>query len=166
MPEDRPTAPRPPRRIRCWLCGREKTAVPSELRRYAVTGFPRCCGADMRVVGGKATPRVPTHPDRLGRRWLARSGVRSEVRRPGSPPGPDLGAGLVDVSADGACVRVTAPVTVGEDLQVRFRRKGAKKWIEMPTGVRWCQPEGGGLFLVGLRLRRRLTPAELADLAR
>jgi PilZ domain len=66
----------------------------------------------------------------------------------------------------GACVRLTAPVEVGAELDIEFRRSGAKKSIKLLADVRWCRPEGGGLYLVGIRLQRRLTAAELANLAR
>lgn len=166
MSEATQNAPRPARRVRCWICGREDRVTAADLRLYAVTGFPRCCGADMRTVDGRPAAPLPNHPDRLGRRWLARSGTRAEVRRPGPPVGPDIGAGLVDVSAVGARVRLTAPADVGEEVRIRLRRKGTRKSIEVAAEVRWCQPEGGGVFLAGLRLRRSLTPAELTDLAR
>jgi hypothetical protein len=70
------------------------------------------------------------------------------------------------VSVDGARVRLTAPAEVGEEVRVRLRRKGTRKATELAAEVRWCQPEGGGVYLAGLRLRRSLTPAELAELAR
>jgi hypothetical protein len=78
----------------------------------------------------------------------------------------DLGLGLIDVSADGACVRLTAPVERGEEVRVRLRRRGSKKAVEIIAETRWCRPEGGGVYVAGLRLRRRLTPAELTQLAR
>ena len=112
MSEDREKATRPARRLRCWVCGREDGVTAADLRLYAVTGVPRCCGSDMQPAGRSAPP-LPKHPDRLGRRWAARAGAKAEVRRLGPPLGPDLGAGLVDVSADGARVRLTAPATVG-----------------------------------------------------
>ena len=166
MSEDRENAPRPARRVRCWTCGREDGVTAADLRLYAVTGFPRCCGQDMQVAGGRPAPSLPSYPDRLGRRWLARSGTRAEVRRPGRPPGPDIGAGLVDVSTDGARIRLTAPTEIGEEVRLRLRRKGVRKATEVLAVIRWCQPEGGGVYLAGVRLQRPLTPAELAELAR
>ena len=165
MSVDRENAPRPARKVRCWVCGREAGATAAELRLYAVSGFPRCCGQDMQPAG-RAAPPLPRYPDRLGRRWTARAGSKAEVRRLGPPLGPDLGAGLVDVSADGARVRLTAPAEVGQEVRVRLRRKGTRKSTDLMAEVRWCQPEGGGLYLAGLRLCRPLTPAELAELAR
>ena len=72
----------------------------------------------------------------------------------------------MDVSPDGARVRLTGPTEVGEEIRVRLRRKGTRKSIEVMAEVRWCQPEGGGVYLAGLRLLRRLTPIELTELAR
>jgi hypothetical protein len=161
---ERPKPARSVRRLHCWVCGRELSATAAELRRFAVTGFPRCCGQDMQA-GPPAAP-VPSFPDRLGRRWLARAGVRTEVRRESPPDMADLGLGLIDVSADGARVRLTAPLELGEEVRVRLRRRGAKKALEVIAETRWCRPEGGGVYVAGLRLRRRLTPAELAHLAR
>jgi PilZ domain len=163
--EPSPGATRRLRLMRCWRCGREQAAAPSEIRKFTVAGFPRCCRAAMSLVAGPPAPPLPAHPNRLGRRWLARRGARAEVRRSQSSPGPDLGAGLVDLSLDGACVRLTAPLEVGDAVWVRLRRRGAPKGVEMPAEVRWCKPEGGGVFLAGLRLERPLTDHELAGLA-
>ena len=125
MSHERPKPARSARRLHCWVCGRELSATAAELRRFAVTGLPRCCGQDMQA-GPPAAP-VPSFPDRLGRRWLARVGVRTEVRRESPPDMADLGLGLIDVSADGAPVRLTAPLELGEEVRVRFRRRGPRR---------------------------------------
>jgi hypothetical protein len=109
---------------------------------------------------------VPSRQDRLGRRWVARAGARAEVRRVGSARNPDLGAGLVDVSEDGACVRLTAPMESGEEVLVGLRPKGGRRGLRLRAEIRWCRPVGGGLYLAGLRLSRQLAEAEIAHLVR
>jgi hypothetical protein len=116
---------------------------------------------------GEETPVVVrSRQDRLGRRWVARAGARAEVRRVGSAKNPDLGAGLLDVSEEGACVRLTAPLETGEAVLIGLRPKGGRRALRLHAEVRWCRPVGGGLYLSGLRLSRSLEPAEIAHLVR
>jgi hypothetical protein len=109
---------------------------------------------------------VPSRQDRLGRRWVARAGARAEVRRASPGREPDLGVGLVDVSADGVCVRLTAPMETGEGVLIGLRPKGGRRLLRLRAEIRWCRPVGGGLYLAGLRLARPLTAAEVAHLVR
>lgn len=94
----------------------------------------------------------------------ARPGARADVRRAGAVIGDDLGAGLVDVAADGAGVRLTAPVAVGEAVRVSLLRRDGRVAAQVPAVVQWCRPVGGGLFAAGLWFDRRLGLTELADL--
>jgi hypothetical protein len=107
----------------------------------------------------------PSRPDQLGRRYQAKVGARAEVRRL-ADMSVDLGAGLANLSEEGACVRVTVPMATGEKVELRLRRAGARRRLKVEAEIRWCRPLGGGLYIAGVRLARHLTPAEVADLAR
>jgi hypothetical protein len=116
---------------------------------------------------GEPTPEVvSSRQDRLGRRWVARAGAKAEVRRVTTGREADLGAGLVDVSTDGACVRLTAPLEAGDVVTVGLRPKGGRRALRLRAEVRWCRPIGGGLYLAGLHLARPLTPSEVSHLVR
>jgi hypothetical protein len=101
---------------------------------------------------------------RTGDRRPARPGSRAEVRRAAAADGADLGAGLTDVSADGAGVRLTAPAAVGEPLDVGLVRPDGQPAARTRAAVLWCRPIGGGLYAAGLAFDRRLGLTELADL--
>jgi hypothetical protein len=102
----------------------------------------------------------------LTRRRPARGGARVEVRRGDLGLGPNLAAGLVDVSEDGAGVRLKAEVAVGDEVTIGLGRPGGGKMLANKGLVRWCRPDPAGGYQVGLSLRRRLTHADLMDLAR
>jgi hypothetical protein len=117
------------------------------------------------------TSFTPVDPVRMARdlrlsRRPARGGTRVEVRRGDLGLGPNLAVGLVDVSEDGAGVRLKAEVWVGEQVEVQLGRAGGGKMFRNAGVVRWCRPEPDGWFLVGLSLRRRLTYSDLLDLGR
>jgi PilZ domain len=80
--------------------------------------------------------------------------------------GPDLPAGLVDVSEDGVCVQVKAPLKPGSDAEIVLDRVGTSRPMKLVADVRWCAGDPSGGYRAGLRLRRRLPYRELMDLAR
>jgi PilZ domain len=111
---------------------------------------------------------LPTVPRDSGsrsmdRRRPVRAGARTSVHRPNAEVA-ELGAGLLDVSPDGAGVRLTAPVGMGEELEVGLVRPDGRIVARLRAVVRWCRPIGGGLYAVGFRFDRALTLTELADL--
>jgi len=89
----------------------------------------------------------------------------AEVRLGALGLGPDLGAGLDDVSEDGLCVRVKAAVAPESQVEVRLAGPGRGKPVAVRGAVCWCRPDGGR-FAAGVRLARRLTHSELSELAR
>ncbi|MBO0700735.1 MAG: PilZ domain-containing protein, partial [Zavarzinella sp.] len=123
------------------------------------------CGRGLADLPVPARPTNRRPPDK--RRHLRRAPtgtVRVEVRRTADDRGPDLAVALVDVCAEGLGVWLTEAVSPGEAVTVLItRRRGAPLAIE--AEVRWCAPGGGVTYRAGLRLRRDLTRAELADLA-
>lgn len=70
------------------------------------------------------------------------------------------------MSADGASVRLTAPVLPGDKLAIGLGRADGRVVTRLEAVVRWCRPLGGGLFAVGLEFDRPLTLTELAHLVR
>jgi PilZ domain len=76
---------------------------------------------------------------------------------------PNLAAGLVNVSEEGAAVLVNARARVGEEVEVVFRRPvGAP--LKVDADVRWCNAIGCGQYEAGVQFRRRLSAEELLDL--
>jgi hypothetical protein len=133
--------------------------TPADLRVYAAIGAPRCCGQPM------ALPLTEPRPTgRTGDRRPARVNSRADVRRVGSAVGDDLGAGLTDVSADGAGVRLTDAVVVGEELAVALVLPGGRVAARATGRVQWCRPIGNGMFAAGLGFDRPLGLTELASL--
>jgi hypothetical protein len=84
-----------------------------------------------------------------------------EVRRPGRQA--DLAVALADLAPDGVGVWLAEPVPPGKAVEVTLvaGRRRLVLWAE----VRWCALGRDSAYRVGLRLTRRLTPWELADLA-
>jgi hypothetical protein len=109
-------------------------------------------------------PAGPRPCGRAADRRRARPGSRADVRRVGEVIGDDLGAGLADVSEDGAGVRLTAPVTVGETLQVCLLRRDGHLAAKLRGRVHWCRPIGGGLYAAGLGFDQPLGLSQLAGL--
>jgi PilZ domain len=102
---------------------------------------------------------------RVGRRRPARAGCAAQVRVGALGLGPDLGAGLIDVSENGACVRVKTALASGAQVELKLAGPGRGKPVTVMGTVCWCRPDGGR-FMAGVRLARRLTYSEMGDLAR
>jgi hypothetical protein len=151
----------PVTQLPCQACGRVQTCTRADLRAYAVIGTPKCCARTM------AVPRTDLFAaGRSCERGVIASGTRAEVRRLSAEEGFDFCAGLADLSADGARVRLTAPVMTGERLVVGLVHVGGREVAHVPGQVRWSRPLGGGLFAAGLEFDRPLTRVEMANLVR
>ncbi len=138
----------------------DETIVEAEARRPSVE--PPAPAITTTPPAGEVTRQER----RLTRRRPARGGARLEVRRGDLGLGPDVAAGLVDVSEDGIGLRVKVEAQVDDRVTVGLGRPGGGKLLVAQGLVRWCRPEPDGRFRVGLALRRRLTHADLMDLAR
>jgi len=108
------------------------------------------------------TRRPPTRP--ANRRRPTRAGARAEVRRVGAVVGDDLSAGLADLSADEAGVRLKTAVSVGEELAVTLVRSDGRPAARRVGTVQWYRPVAGGLYTAGLGFDRPLSLAEVAAL--
>lgn len=93
---------------------------------------------------------------------MPRAGVRVEVRSGAAGHGPNLAAGLVNVSEEGAAVVVSAQVRFGEQVEVVFVQASGVQ-LRVMADIRWCNAVGRGQFEAGAQFRRRLTPEELLD---
>jgi hypothetical protein len=103
---------------------------------------------------------------RTSRRRPPRGGVKVAVRAGTMGLGPDLSAGLIDVSDDGICVRLKAPLPVRTEAEVSFERVGSNRPVKLLAEVRWCVTDPDGGIRAGLQLRHRLPFAQLMDLCR
>jgi hypothetical protein len=110
------------------------------------------------------SPGGPPPASRPADRRPARRGAKADVRRVGSAVGDDLAAGLTEVAPDGAVVRLTVAVSVGEELAICLVRPDGRLTARLTATVRWCRPIGGGLYAAGLRFDRGLRSTELAGL--
>ena len=148
--------------MRCETCGREAECSPVDLRVFSSIGTPKCCGVPMLLPVTK--PPTERQSIREGHR-RARPGIRVSMYRADVKGGPNLGAGLENLGAEGACVRLTAQVFVDDVLDIEFFLANEKS-IKVRSKVRWCRPIGGALFAAGVEFDRRLTLSELANLVR
>ena len=160
-----------PRTIRCQTCGREERRSADELRHLARTRWPECCGAPMPLVPD--TPPTPEEvpvadpiPERRAhRRQLARSGARVEVRRGPLGMGPNLAAGLIELSQSGCRVRLKTAIEPGTEVEVALWPPAGIRSVRGPAEVRWCRPVRDGTFLAGVRFRRSVSNGDLRKLA-
>jgi hypothetical protein len=107
----------------------------------------------------------PAADRRTAQRRPPRLGTRVEVRRGQLGMGADLAVELVDVSEAGARIRLTAPIRVGDNVEVALWPPGLARSVRGPARVVWCRGDNQGGVEVGVRLRRRLTPQDLFELA-
>jgi hypothetical protein len=83
-------------------------------------------------------------PNRVGRRRPARAGGVAEVRLGALGLGPDLWAGLVEVSEDGACVRVKAALATGAQVELKVAGPGRGKPVAVRGRSAGAAPTAGG----------------------
>jgi hypothetical protein len=79
--------------------------------------------------------------------------------------GPDLAVELMDVSQEGARIRLKAPVAPGEQVEVALWPPGGSRSLRGPAVVRWCRPAADGSAQAGVRFRTRMTLNDLSKLA-
>lgn len=155
------------RQVRCEICKRSQACSAADLMRFAREGWPRCCHEVMALFSVTTQTDTGTVAEkRISRRRPARSGARAEVRKGVLGLGSDLGSELIDVSEDGLCVKLKAPLDAKQEVEVILRGPGVGKATKCTAEVCWCRPEPAGMYQVGLRLRSRLSYAILTDLAR
>jgi PilZ domain len=164
-PENAPAAGPGPRLLRCRVCGRAGPRLPEELSRLAAAGWPACCGESL---SGAAAPPPTLDPDlerRRRPRRAARPWAKAELRLGQTDLGPDLGLALLDVSEDGARIRLRLTVQPGDAAEVVLWPPGETAPVRRRARVVWCRPGIQGSFLAGVRLAEPLTAEELNALA-
>jgi hypothetical protein len=77
--------------------------------------------------------------------------------------GPNLAAGLLNVSAGGAGLMLHCALAAGKKVVVFLKAPGEAAICRVGF-VRWCQVSGAGLHRVGIQFYRQLQPAELRSL--
>jgi hypothetical protein len=107
----------------------------------------------------------PAPERRTSERRAPRLGTRVEVRRGQLGMGPEIAVALVDLSEGGARIRLTAPVKPGDHVEVALWPPGGARSVRGPARVVWCRGDAQGGVEVGVRLRRRLVPQDLFELA-
>jgi PilZ domain len=122
-------------------------------------------GVQTLVVNPPMDPIPPTSARnrRNSRRRPPRSGLKVYVRAGTMGLGPDLSTGLIDVSEDGLCVRLTAPLAVRSEAEIVFEKIGSNRPIKVMAEVRWCVTDPDGASRAGLQFRHRLPYTQLVD---
>jgi hypothetical protein len=92
--------------------------------------------------------------------------VELAVRSGVSGLGPDISAGLVDITQDGLGIGLKEPVPVGMEVTIDLSLPGVAKTLRVLAEVRWCRPQVDGTFRAGVRLTRRLSSPTLTNLTR
>jgi hypothetical protein len=75
-----------------------------------------------------------------------------------------LGAKLVDFSRDGFRLRVGAPLTVEEAVEVQVADGTSPVHLAILATVRWQRPEGGRIWLTGFEFNRSTDWETLGEL--
>jgi hypothetical protein len=102
--------------------------------------------------------------DRHNRRRAIARGVALVLRRGHTSLGPNLAISLVDANPDGLGVELNAPLNFGDVVEVELTAPGLSKPLKLVADVRWCMAVGDGTFRAGVKLRRRLTQVDIANL--
>jgi hypothetical protein len=111
----------------------------------------------------------PTRPTktknrRLNRRRPAKRSVQVACRKGALGLGPNLAVAVLDLSEEGARLLLKAELPPRQEVELDLTAPGVSRpWVTMADVVR-CVPVGDGTFEVGLRLRRRLSYADLSHL--
>ena len=80
--------------------------------------------------------------------------------------GANLAVSAVEVSETGACVVVTAPFTIGEEMEVSLEGVVHRRPIRKMAKVVWCVSAGPDRWRVGVQFHGSLRYSDLSDLAR
>jgi hypothetical protein len=93
--------------------------------------------------------------------------VRAAVYLEATDPGSDVALGLIDVSQDGAGLRLRTPLRPGEETYLDLYPPGGIDLVlvRRRAAVVWCRPESGSSFRAGVRFTSQLTAEDLRVLA-
>jgi hypothetical protein len=129
----------------------------SAVRRFLVALWARL----------RRRPGPPVRERRRVPRLPAPPGVRAAVHLEAPEEGTDVALGLIDVSEDGAGLRLRAPVRPGEETYLALYPPGGVDLVlvRRRAAVVWCRPEAGNTFRAGVRFISRLTADDWRVLA-
>lgn len=107
---------------------------------------------------------ITTNADRrIVRRRPLKKGVSLTIRKGTMGLGPNLSIGGIELSDDGIQVVIKNEVRKGDEIEVGLTGIGRSKPMVLIADVRWCRPvEDSETFLVGLKLRRRLSHQDMS----
>jgi hypothetical protein len=131
----------------------------SAFRRFVATLLAQALG---RAEGPDPVPQTER---RRATRRPAPPGARAVVHLGTAGPSTDVALGLVDVSEDGAGLRLRTPVRPGESAHLALWSPDRSEPIRRWAAVVWCRPAPGGSFRAGVTFRRPLSPDDLQLLA-
>ena len=131
----------------------------SAFRRFlaAVAGWLTGRGGSQRLLRERRrVPRLPAPP-----------GVRAAVYLEATDPGTDVALSLIDVSQDGAGLRLRTPVRPGEETYLDLYPPGGVDLVlvRRRAAVVWCRPDAGTSCRAGVRFTSQLTVEDLQVLA-
>jgi hypothetical protein len=111
------------------------------------------------------SPNTP--PNRRTGRRLAPRGVKVVLRANPLDLGPNLAAGLLDLSDTGARVRIWKPLRPGQAVFLTVEATTNGKSVKRQAWVVWCEPANdGGASEAGLAFEKTVGYADLNHVAR
>ena len=128
---------------------------PSAYRRFVSAVLSR-------ALAGPAGPHRTARTERRRvPRLPAPLAARASVYLGNPDAGTDVALSLVDVSEDGAGLRLRTAVRPGEDAYLDLCPGSGTGAIRREAAVVWGRPVGPGSFRAGVRFRERLTAEDL-----
>ena len=79
--------------------------------------------------------------------------------------GPNQARTLLDLSATGAALVVTASFHAGENLVLELDITWRARPLQAPARVIWCVPTSNARYCIGVKLERPLDHRDLSDFA-
>jgi hypothetical protein len=110
----------------------------------------------------------PTPPQRNRRLTQRRPPKRSTKATGHKGPmglGPNVVMSVVDLSESGARLVVKVPLEKGQEVEVHLQGQSQSRPIKLPAVVVWAVPQQDGTYSAGVSFQRRLSYADLQDLA-
>ena len=112
----------------------------------------------------KPAPKKPNK--RLSRRSGAKSTARVRVYRTPLGLGPNIASSLLDLSETGLRVVLKEAAVVGQEVEVNLESAATGRTLKSSATVMWVVPAADSAFVVGLRLQKSLSYADLMALSK
>jgi hypothetical protein len=91
------------------------------------------------------------------RRRETKPGVQVTCRPGSHGLGADLALSVLDISEEGARLRLKAPLQPGQEVEVTLQGVGTPRPVRMPARVAWSVAAADGSHCVGLAFEKTLT---------